>query len=154
MDSLIVFSHLRWNFVYQRPQHLMERLAKRYRVFFFEEPVYEAGSPRLVVSEPRKNVFVCTPRTPFDSTGFHDWIQSEEVEFRLSQKASVLARWCSFRLVTQFGQLIWSLNWHPILILITQFLVTQFSVGTGVVLRGVAVLDREGRLCFPQACGG
>ena len=37
--SLIVFSHLRWNFVFQRPQHLLTRLAKRYRIYFFEEPV-------------------------------------------------------------------------------------------------------------------
>jgi UDP-galactopyranose mutase len=72
MDSLIVFSHLRWNFVYQRPQHLMARLAKRYRIFFFEEPVYDASSPRLVITEPSPNVFVCTPRTPLNSEGFHD----------------------------------------------------------------------------------
>ncbi|HEV7610693.1 MAG TPA: NAD(P)-binding protein [Steroidobacteraceae bacterium] len=72
MDSLIVFSHLRWNFVYQRPQHLMARFADRYRVFFFEEPLYEAGTPRVLITEPRANVIVCTPRTPFDSPGFHD----------------------------------------------------------------------------------
>jgi UDP-galactopyranose mutase len=36
---LICFSHLRWNFVYQRPQHLMSRFARLYSVYFIEEPV-------------------------------------------------------------------------------------------------------------------
>lgn len=34
---MICFSHLRWDFVLQRPQHLMERFAKERKVFFFEE---------------------------------------------------------------------------------------------------------------------
>lgn len=72
MDSLIVFSHLRWNFVCQRPQHLMIRLARRYKVVFFEEPVLSKGSPNLVISTPAPNVVVCTPHTPFTSSGFHD----------------------------------------------------------------------------------
>ncbi|HZY79550.1 MAG TPA: glycosyltransferase family 1 protein [Cyclobacteriaceae bacterium] len=38
LPDLICFSHLRWNFVYQRPQHLMTRHSGR--VFYFEEPVY------------------------------------------------------------------------------------------------------------------
>jgi UDP-galactopyranose mutase len=36
---LICFSHLRWDFVHQRPQHLMERFAMTRRVFFFEEHI-------------------------------------------------------------------------------------------------------------------
>lgn len=38
-SPLICFSHLRWDFVLQRPQHLMERFAKHRRVFFFEEHI-------------------------------------------------------------------------------------------------------------------
>jgi len=41
--DLICFSHLRWNFVYQRPQHLMSRASKTHRVFFIEEPVLDSG---------------------------------------------------------------------------------------------------------------
>lgn len=37
--DLVCFSHLRWDFVYQRPQHLMTRFAKHRRVFYIEEPV-------------------------------------------------------------------------------------------------------------------
>ena len=38
-SPILVFSHLRWNFVYQRPQHLLSRLAATRRVLFVEEPV-------------------------------------------------------------------------------------------------------------------
>ena len=38
---LLCFSHLRWDFVFQRPQHLMTRAAAHYNVVFFEEPVFE-----------------------------------------------------------------------------------------------------------------
>ena len=41
--DLVCFSHLRWNFVYQRPQHLMSRCARRRRVFFVEEPIFDAN---------------------------------------------------------------------------------------------------------------
>jgi UDP-galactopyranose mutase len=47
--TLICFSHLRWDFVFQRPQHLMAGFAKNHRVFFWEEPIYSEGlgEPRL-----------------------------------------------------------------------------------------------------------
>jgi len=38
MQNILCFSHLRWNFVFQRPQHLLTRFAKQYNVFYFEEP--------------------------------------------------------------------------------------------------------------------
>lgn len=41
---LICFSHLRWGFVWQRPQHLLTRAARDYRVLYVEEPVFEAGA--------------------------------------------------------------------------------------------------------------
>lgn len=40
LSSIICLSHLRWNFVFQRPQHLMSRFARDRRVFFVEEPLY------------------------------------------------------------------------------------------------------------------
>jgi UDP-galactopyranose mutase len=38
MQNLLCFSHLSWNFVFQRPQHLLTRFSKQYQVFYFEEP--------------------------------------------------------------------------------------------------------------------
>src|SRR4051812_27543887 len=46
-ETVICLSHLRWNFVYQRPQHLLSRCARAQRVVFFEEPVFDASKPEL-----------------------------------------------------------------------------------------------------------
>lgn len=72
MSTIIVFSHLRWDFVFQRPQHLLSRLAQHNRIVFFEEPVYRAGESRMEISNPVDNVTVCKPITPIDMPGFHD----------------------------------------------------------------------------------
>jgi len=39
--DILCFSHLRWNFVFQRPQHLLTRFASSQRVYFIEEPIFE-----------------------------------------------------------------------------------------------------------------
>src|SRR3954462_12242627 len=70
---IITFSHLRWNFFYQRPQHLLSRLAKTRRVFFIEEPVYDpSGVLSWERSEPEPGVCVCRPHTPVETPGFND----------------------------------------------------------------------------------
>jgi UDP-galactopyranose mutase len=70
MQSMIVFSHLRWDFVFQRPQHLMTRFAKRRPVYFIEEPVDAEGPARLEVREPVAGVHVCRPLLPGARGGF------------------------------------------------------------------------------------
>lgn len=72
METIIVFSHLRWNFVYQRPQHLLSRLSKHYRVLFIEEPEFTPGTASIKLSSPLPNLTVCTPCTPVDRPGFHE----------------------------------------------------------------------------------
>ncbi|MFN2493088.1 MAG: glycosyltransferase family 1 protein [Pyrinomonadaceae bacterium] len=62
--DLICFSHLRWDFVYQRPQHLLSRAARERRVFVFEEPIFDNGSMRLDVSEHDDGVYVVVPYLP------------------------------------------------------------------------------------------
>lgn len=42
---LIVLSHLRWDFVFQRPQHLLTRAATEFEVYFIEEPIFEGEMP-------------------------------------------------------------------------------------------------------------
>lgn len=64
---LFCFSHLRWSFVYQRPQHLLSRAAQQYTVHFFEEPIFETGvSPHLQSSVVSKGVQVHVPILPPD----------------------------------------------------------------------------------------
>ena len=62
--DLVCFSHLRWDFVYQRPQHLLTRCARDRRVFFVEEPIYGKGSMRLEVREAEPGVHVVVPQLP------------------------------------------------------------------------------------------
>src|SRR5438128_11410917 len=72
MKTLVVFSHLRWNFVYQRPQHLLSRLAQRWRVIVIEEPVLKAERNELEVFDPAPGVQVWRPHVTGDAPGFHD----------------------------------------------------------------------------------
>jgi glycosyltransferase involved in cell wall biosynthesis len=72
MKTLVVFSHLRWNFVYQRPQHLFSRLAMRWRVIFIEEPILKAQSNHLECFRPADGVEVWRPHVTGEAPGFHD----------------------------------------------------------------------------------
>lgn len=68
--DLICFSHLRWGFVFQRPQHLMARFAKRRRVFFFEEPVFEGSSVTArKTTREQTGVHIVTPVLPANVNG-------------------------------------------------------------------------------------
>lgn len=65
LPTLLCFSHLRWNFVYQRPQHLMTRFASAYNVVFFEEPLHtEEIVPWLQINPDAHGVQVLVPRLP------------------------------------------------------------------------------------------
>lgn len=78
-DSLICFSHLRWDFVFQRPQHLMTRFARDRRVVVFEEPTHADGiEPRLDTREDETGVTVATPRLPhgLDGQGTEDALRA------------------------------------------------------------------------------
>lgn len=70
---LLVFSHLRWDFVYQRPQHLLSRFAQGQPVFVIEEPVYDPNAaPHWERQLPRPGVTVFRPHTPCPEGGFVD----------------------------------------------------------------------------------
>jgi glycosyltransferase involved in cell wall biosynthesis len=63
--DLICFSHLRWNWVFQRPQHLMTRFAGERRVFYFEEPLFDDRREAALEVRPAEgNVAVTIPRLP------------------------------------------------------------------------------------------
>jgi glycosyltransferase involved in cell wall biosynthesis len=64
--DIICFSHLRWDFVFQRPQHLLTRFARRQRVFYIEEPVFEPGIAPRFERQVRGNVHVLIPHLPAD----------------------------------------------------------------------------------------
>lgn len=63
--DLICFSHLRWDFVYQRPQHLLSRFAKTRRVFIVEEPIAVLEDTYyLDISRRDCGVWVIVPHLP------------------------------------------------------------------------------------------
>ncbi|HLL53519.1 MAG TPA: glycosyltransferase family 1 protein, partial [Myxococcaceae bacterium] len=64
LPDLLCLSHLRWDFVFQRPQHLLSRFARERRVFFYEEPVFGEGPARLEVRTSKEGVFVAVPHLP------------------------------------------------------------------------------------------
>ena len=66
LPDLLCFSHLRWDFVFQRPQHLMTRFAERQRVYFIEEPEYRPGSAELRIQKREAGLTVITPQLPVD----------------------------------------------------------------------------------------
>lgn len=61
---LLVLSHLRWDFVFQRPQHLMSRAADSHDVLFLEEPVEEDGAAPRLDRFRRGDVLVARPVLP------------------------------------------------------------------------------------------
>lgn len=74
--DIICFSHLRWDFVFQRPQHLMSHFSAQSRVFFIEEAILDAPIERCHVEKDNDaNVFVVTPH-------FMSGISNEELVYR------------------------------------------------------------------------
>ena len=62
--DLVCLSHLRWDFVYQRPQHLLSRFANARRVFFVEEPLFGDWQPHLDITPRGDGLHVVVPRVP------------------------------------------------------------------------------------------
>lgn len=62
--DMVVFCHLRWQFVYQRPQHLISRMSKNRKVLLIEEPIgYENGKENtanlMIIND---NLHILQPR--------------------------------------------------------------------------------------------
>jgi glycosyltransferase involved in cell wall biosynthesis len=75
--DIVTLTHLRWDFVFQRPQHLLTRCARRHRVFVIEEPVIDDGPPRLDVSVRQHGIHVVVPRFPARPSGESAALQAQ-----------------------------------------------------------------------------
>ena len=69
---IIVHCHLRWDFVWQRPQQIFSRLSKHYPVLFIEEPLQKDSPPLIQVSEPYPNVFRLIPVLDSEGMSFDE----------------------------------------------------------------------------------
>ena len=67
-STLLCFSHLRWNFVFQRPQHLMSRFAREMNVIYWEEPIdiapHETAYLQVREAADAPNVRIVVPHLP------------------------------------------------------------------------------------------
>ena len=70
LADLVCLSHLRWNSVFQRPHHIMSRLASRRDVLFVEEPVPHRGETEIDVLRVAPRLNVLQPRIPCEVGGF------------------------------------------------------------------------------------
>lgn len=62
---LVCFSHLRWDFVWQRPQHLLSRAANHYSVLIIEEPIFKPDiTPHMDLSDRPQGVTIAVPMLP------------------------------------------------------------------------------------------
>ena len=67
LPDLVCFAHLHWDFVWQRPQHLMSRFAQQGRVFYVEDAFYHADDlvePHLEIKDRDKGVKVVVAHLP------------------------------------------------------------------------------------------
>lgn len=60
-ENIICFSHLRWDFVFQRPQHLLTRLAKNFTIFYIEEPILDTDGDAYYSYHDRGDLQVVVP---------------------------------------------------------------------------------------------
>ena len=76
---LLCLSHLRWNFVFQRPQHLLTRAARDHDVLFVEEPVFRPGAdaPRLERHPVPEGVTVAVPVLPERMKGGREAVDAQ-----------------------------------------------------------------------------
>ncbi len=96
--DILCFSHLRWDFVFQRPQHLLSRFARNGRVFFWEEPRYTEARAvaRLDVRvDKATGVTVIVPELPTGLGAQTEQLMLEGLldRFVIEQRMHCLVRW-------------------------------------------------------------
>jgi UDP-galactopyranose mutase len=87
IKNIICFSHLRWDFVFQRPQHLLTRWSKELPVYYIEEPVF--GNFEVNFLKARNyndNLTIITPHIQEESG-------EKEIQIYLEEAVKKLIQW-------------------------------------------------------------
>jgi glycosyltransferase involved in cell wall biosynthesis len=82
LPDLVCFAHLHWDFVWQRPQHLLTRFAQHGRVFYVEDAFFHADDhvePHMEVKERQNGVKVLVVHLPHRLRG--DEAAAEQAQF-------------------------------------------------------------------------
>jgi UDP-galactopyranose mutase len=104
---LLCFSHLRWDFVFQRPQHLMSRFARNWQVVFWEEPWLGADASGVTVKVcDQTGVTVCTPYLPagLDAAEQTAALRTLLDGFIAERGAPVMVRWYYTPMMLPFSE--------------------------------------------------
>jgi UDP-galactopyranose mutase len=105
--SLLCFSHLRWDFVFQRPQHLMTRFAATQPVIYWEEPHVrdDLAEPQLDVRAGAGGVTVATPHLPshLDEAG-RDAALSSLLDGLIASRPGPFIRWYYTPMMLRFSR--------------------------------------------------
>jgi glycosyltransferase involved in cell wall biosynthesis len=84
--DIVAYSHLRWDYVYQRPQQILERIGQSHKVLYIEQPIDHVslhGVPSIV--EVSENITVLQPR--IDHGKFLD--EYEELTLRFMKRLNI-----------------------------------------------------------------
>ena len=107
-NTLICFSHLRWDFVFQRPQHLMSRFARQSTVVFWEEPRFldEINAPRLDTRLcAETEVIVATPELPSrQDPAMHQDMLKQLLDIFVRRFEGTLVRWYYTPMMLPFSE--------------------------------------------------
>ena len=104
-QTLICFSHLRWDFVYQRPQHLMTRLSSHQQVIFWQEPEFQAGMGAARMRRRVSNgVAVLTPELDEADRGDQDAVLRRLLDDEVAAIRGALVLWYYTPMMLPFSQ--------------------------------------------------
>ncbi len=81
LPVIVCFAHLHWDFVWQRPQHLLVRFAKQGRVLYVEDPFFHPDQvvPHLEIKERQNGLRVVVAHLPAGLTE----AAADEAQFKL-----------------------------------------------------------------------
>jgi len=99
-EDLVCFSHLAWDFVFQRPQHLLTRAARTRRVLYIEEPRTDTNRVCMETRRDASGVTIAVPHVP-RGTQPHD-VQALIDFFLSSQNVSDFVAWYYTPMALQF----------------------------------------------------
>lgn len=91
--GILVLAHLGWDFVWQRPQHILSRLARHYPVIYINEPQVSPtpeGQPQLRIVAEDGGLTAYQPRFPDRADVLDNW---REVFVALARDAMLRHGW-------------------------------------------------------------
>jgi glycosyltransferase involved in cell wall biosynthesis len=104
-NHLFCFSHLRWSFVFQRPQHLMTRAVREFETWYVEEPERLERPPFLSIARDPSGVMVVKPYLPAECDAQRNTLLSGMIRRLVSKvRPERLITWYYTPMALQFTQ--------------------------------------------------